>query len=484
MTQPYDVAIIGSGPGGYVAGIRAGQLGLRAVVIEREPALGGVCLNWGCIPTKALIKNAEMVTFLHKKADEFGISFTDPQVSWSKAVERSGRVVGRMNRGVVGLLKKAGCEVLQGTARFADAHTLEIAGPDGAASRMTANSIIVATGSRSRMLPGVQADGERILTSRHAVSLKSAPKRFLVMGSGAVGMEFGYVYNAYGAQVTIIEMLDRVLPLEDPEASALVAKAFERSGIEIRTGTRVDAIEKTDAGVRLALSPVEDRSGAAGAGASGPGASGTAGETIEGDQVLVAIGRAPNTENLGLEAIGVELNRGWVKVDRDLRTSVPHIYAIGDVAGPPMLAHKASHEGVQVVERLAGLPAHPVDASFIPNCTYCQPQVASIGHTEAAAREAGYEVKVSKFPFVGIGKSVAIGETEGWVKIVADARYGEILGATIVGPEATEIIHELVLARSAELTTDELVAMVHAHPTLSEAIHEAALGVDGRPLHI
>lgn len=480
MTQKYDVAIIGSGPGGYVAGIRAGQLGLRAVVIEREPVLGGVCLNWGCIPTKALIKNAEMVNFLYKKADEFGITFKDPEVSWTKAVERSGRVVGRMNRGVAGLLKKAKCDVVTGTARLVDAHTLEVTGPDGTTTRIEAANIIVATGSRSRMLPGVEADGERIITSRHAVRLKTAPKRFLVMGSGAVGMEFAYVYSAYGSQVTIIEMLDRVLPLEDEEASALVGKAFERSGIEIRTGTRVDAIEKTEGGVRLTLSPAAGGTGA-GTGAEG---SAVATETIEGDQVLVAIGRAPNTENLGLEAVGVELSRGWVKVDHDLRTSVPHIFAIGDVAGPPMLAHKASHEGVQVVEGLAGLPTHATDASYIPNCTYCQPQVASIGFTEAKAREAGYEVKVSKFPFVGIGKSVAIGETEGWVKIVADARYGEILGATIVGPEATEIIHELVLARSAELTADELVAMVHAHPTLSEAIHEAALGVDGMPVHI
>jgi len=464
----YDLAIIGSGPGGYVAGIRAGQLGLSTVVIEREADLGGVCLNWGCIPTKALIKNAEMVHFLHKKADEFGITFKDPSVSWEKAVARSGRVVQRMNRGVAGLLKKSKVDVVHGTARFADAGTLDVAAPDGSTSRIAASHIIVATGSRSRMLPGVEADGERIITSRHAVRLGDVPERLLVMGSGAVGMEFGYVYNAYGSRVTIVEMLDRVLPLEDAEASAVVQKAFERSGIEIRTSTKVESIEKTDAGVRLTLTPV----------------AGGASEAIEGDQVLVAIGRAPNTEALGLEAVGVATERGWVKVDRDLRTSVPHIFAIGDVAGPPMLAHKAMHEGVQVVEGLAGLPTHPIDASFIPSCTYCQPQVASIGHTEAKARELGYEVKVSKFPFVGIGKSVAIGETEGWVKIVADARYGEILGATIVGPEATEIIHELVLARSAELTADDLAGMVHAHPTLSEAIHEAALGVDGLAIHI
>jgi dihydrolipoamide dehydrogenase len=289
----------------------------------------------------------------------------------------------------------------------------------------------------------------------------------LVMGAGAVGMEFAYVYRAYGAEVTVIEMLDRVLPLEDAEAGTLVQRRFERSGIDIRLGTKVEAVDASGEGVQLALS----KDGAT--------------EVLSGDKVLVAIGRAPNSEDLGLAEAAVALTeRGFVQVDRELRTSQPHIFAIGDVVGPPMLAHKAMHEGVQAVETIAGLPAHPIDASFIPNCTYCQPQVASIGRTEAQAREAGYEVKVSRFPFVGIGKAVAVGETEGWVKIVSDARYGEILGATIVGPEATEIIHELVLARSAELTAEELTRMVHAHPTLSEAIHEASLGVDGLALHI
>jgi dihydrolipoamide dehydrogenase len=466
VAEPYDVVIIGSGPGGYVAGIRAGQLGLRAAVVEREPALGGVCLNWGCIPTKALIRNAEMVNFLNEEAETFGIEVKDPTVSWPKAVDRSRKVVDRMNRGVAGLLKKVKVDVVTGSARFAGPHALVVTG-EGGETRLEAAHVIIATGSRSRLLGGLKADGERVLTSRHAVKLGEVPQRLLVMGAGAVGMEFAYVYRAYGAQVTVIEMLDRVLPLEDAEASATVHKRFERRGVDIRVGTKVDAVEVDDAGVRLTVS----KDGA--------------GEVLAGDRVLVAIGRAPNTEDVGLDVAGVALtDRGFVQVDRQLRTSVPHIYAIGDVAGPPMLAHKASHEGVQVVESIAGRPGHAIDATFIPNCTYCQPQVASIGRTEAQAREAGYEVKVSKFPFVGIGKAVAIGETEGWVKIVADAKYGEILGATIVGPEATEIIHELVLARSAELTAAELVAMVHAHPTLSEAIHEAALGVDGLPLHV
>lgn len=468
MAEQYDVAIIGSGPGGYVAGIRAGQLGLKAVVIEKEPNLGGVCLNWGCIPTKALIKNAEMVNFLHKKAEDFGISAMNPSISWEKAVDRSGKVVSRMNRGVAGLLKKNGVTVIQGTARFTGAHELAVTAPDGTEQRVEAAHVIIATGSRSRLLPGMTADGERILTSRHAIRLNKVPHRLLVMGAGAVGMEFAYVYRAYGAQVTVIEMLDRVLPLEDAEAGELVRRSFERAGIDVRTSTKVAGIAQTEAGVRLTVEPA----------AGGPA------EVLEGDQVLVAIGRMPNTENLGLESVGIATERGFVKVDAALRSSLPHVFAIGDVAGPPMLAHKASHEGVQAVETIAGLPAHGIDASFIPNCTYCQPQVASIGYTEAKARELGHEVKVSKFPFVGIGKAVAIGETEGWVKIVSDARYGEILGATVVGPEATEIIHELVLARTAELTAAELAGMVHAHPTLSEAIHEAALGVDGLALHI
>jgi dihydrolipoamide dehydrogenase len=310
------------------------------------------------------------------------------------------------------------------------------------------------------------ADGEKIITSRHAVNLDQVPGRLLIMGAGAVGMELAYVYSAYGAQVVVIEMLDRVLPLEDAEAGAVVARHFEKLGIGLRVATRVEEVDTSGDGVVLTVSGGGETS------------------TIEGDKVLVAIGRAPNTEGLGLEDIGVESERGFVQTDEYGRTTVEHVFAIGDIAGPPMLAHKASHEGVVAVETIAGREAHPVDATFIPSCTYCHPQVASIGLTEEMAREAGYEVQVSKFPFMAIGKAVAIADYEGWVKIVSDTRYGEILGATIVGPDATELIHELALARSAELTADEIAAMVHAHPTLSEALHEAALGVSGAPLHI
>lgn len=464
MPQKYDLAIIGSGPGGYIAAVRAGQLGLKTAVIEREETLGGVCLNWGCIPTKALIKNAEMVRFLQTKADEFGISFSDPSYGWDRSVARSRQVVKRMTRGVAGLMKKNKVDVIRGTARFQGPRALSLEG--GEVDAVEADHVIIATGSRARLLPGMKADGERVLVSRHAVVLDEVPARLLVMGAGAVGMEFAYVYAAYGAEVTVIEMLDRVLPLEDPEAGQLVARRFEMSGIGLRTSTRVEDVAVGESGVRLTVRSGDEE------------------EVLEGDKVLVAIGRAANTEDLGLEAAGVEVEGGFVKVDRELRTTADGVYAIGDVAGPPMLAHKASHEGVQAVERIAGLPVHPLDPSYIPNCTYCQPQVASVGMTAAQAEAAGYEVKVGKFPFVGAGKAVAIAEHEGWVKIVSDARYGEILGATIVGPDATELIHELVLARTAELTVDEIVATVHAHPTLSEAVHEAALAVAGAPLNI
>jgi dihydrolipoamide dehydrogenase len=464
MTDGYDLAIIGSGPGGYVAAIRAGQLGLRVAIIEREPELGGVCLNWGCIPSKSLLANAEMVRFVERKAGEFGLGFESFSYDWQQAVKRSRRVVKRMTRGVAGLMKKNQVTVVSGEARFVDANTLAIEG--GEVERVEARHVIVATGSRARLLPGMVADGEKIITSRHAVNLDQVPGRLLIMGAGAVGMELAYVYSAYGAQVVVIEMLDRVLPLEDAEAGAVVARHFEKLGIGLRVATRVEEVDTSGDGVVLTVSGGGETS------------------TIEGDKVLVAIGRAPNTEGLGLEDIGVESERGFVQTDEYGRTTVEHVFAIGDIAGPPMLAHKASHEGVVAVETIAGREAHPVDATFIPSCTYCHPQVASIGLTEEMAREAGYEVQVSKFPFMAIGKAVAIADYEGWVKIVSDTRYGEILGATIVGPDATELIHELALARSAELTADEIAEMVHAHPTLSEALHEAALGVSGAPLHI
>ena len=462
MSEKYDVVIIGAGPGGYVAGIRAGQLGLRTAVVEKGD-VGGVCLNWGCIPTKALLKNAELVNLLKNDARTFGIQFDNMEAKWEPAVKRSRQVVRRLVKGVEFLLNKNNVELVRGEARLTSANTVEVS-PDGRV--LEANNIIIATGSRARLLPGMEADGERIIVSRHAVRLDEVPQKLLIMGAGAVGVEFGYLYNAYGSQVTIIEMLPTVLPLEDPESGEVLAKSFRKSGIQIHTGTRVEGFQVTADGVQL-TAVSEDK-----------------GEVhFEGDQLLVAIGRAPNTESLGLKDVGVETERGFVTTNEMRQTNVGSVYAIGDVAGPPMLAHKAMHEGVAVVEHLAGLESHVADASYIPSCVYCLPQVASIGMTEQAAREAGYDVQIGKFPFQAIGKALAINEREGHIKLVVDRQYGEILGAHIVGPDATEIIHEIALARTAELTPSEIIATVHAHPTLHEAVHEAAMAAVGSPIH-
>ncbi len=466
MGDRYDLAIIGAGPAGYVAGIRAGQLGRRVTVIEREPTLGGVCLNWGCIPTKALLRNAELVELVRHQALDYGLSLGDVQVDWAAAVARSRRVVQRLTKGIEGLFQKHGVQRLQGQARFVDAHRLSVAPVDGSSTTVIdAEAVIIATGSRSRLLPGTAADGQRILTSRHAVQRPAVPHHLVIIGAGPIGMEFGSIYRAYGAEVTIIEMMDTVLPLEDPEAGEYVARAFARAGIQIHTRSRVEAVSVREEGVRLVVT-TDGRE-----------------QAIEGDAALLAIGRQANVEDLGLEAIGVVVEDGFIKVDRAGRTSVSGVWAAGDVAGPPMLAHKAMHEGRAIVNSLYGERAHFAEAHDIPSCTYCRPQVASIGYTEARARELGYDVRVSRIPFQANGKALAIGDHGGWLKIVADAEFGEILGATIVGPEATELIHELVLARSAELTIEQLVDAVHAHPTLSEAVHEAALGILGAPLH-
>lgn len=462
MAERYDVVIIGAGPGGYVAGIRAGQLGLRVAVVEKAE-VGGVCLNWGCIPTKALLKNAEVVHLVQHDARDFGIEFEGLTVHWEPAVKRSRRVVKRLTKGVAALLRKYKAELVPGEARLTSPHTVEVA-PEGRV--LETEHVIIATGSRARLLPGMQADGRRIITSRHAVQLEKVPQRLLIMGAGAVGVEFAYIYNAYGSEVTIIEMLPRVLPLEDPESSQVLARAFTKQGIKIHTSTRVEDVQVTDEGVRIVATSEEK------------------GEVVfEGDHVLVAIGRAPNTEGLGLEEVGIATEKGFIQVNEWLQTNVPNVYAIGDVVGNPMLAHKAMHQGVAAVEHIAGMEVHPVDASFIPNCVYSVPQVASVGMTEEAAREAGYEVQVGKFPFRAVGKALAINDYEGHIKLVVDKEYGELLGAHIVGPEATEIIHELVLARTAELTPDEIIASVHAHPTLHEAVHEAALASLGSPIH-
>lgn len=463
MAERYDVAIVGAGPGGYVAAIRAGQLGMKVAVIEKAD-VGGVCLNWGCIPTKALLKNAEIANLVKHEADTFGLEFDNLEVKWDPAVKRSQQVKKRLIKGVEFLFRKYEAELVRGEGRLTGPNTIEVA-PEG--RTLEADNIILATGSHAQLLPGMEADGDRIIVSRHAVELDEIPGRLLIMGAGAVGVEFAYIYNAYGSEVTIVEMLPQLLPLEDPESAEVLAKAFKKRGIEVHTGTRVEDFETSDDGVRLTATSEAD------------------GEVVfEGDRLLVAIGRAPNTQDIGLEDVGVALTeRRFIQTNKTLRTNVDSIYAIGDVVGNPMLAHKAMHEGVAVIEHLAGEGGHVPDASFIPNCVYAIPQVASVGLKEDEAREAGYEVEVGKFPFQAIGKALAIDEREGFVKVVVDKQYGEILGAHIVGPDATELIHEFTLARRAELTPHEIIATVHAHPTLHEAIHEAALASVGSPIH-
>ena len=475
----YDVVVIGGGPGGYVAAIRAAQLGQKVALVERE-FLGGVCLNIGCIPTKSLLRNAEIANILTGESKDFGFSFENLKLDYGVAQKRSRQVSDRLVKGVGFLMRKNKVDVYQGTATLKSATQIEVkATADAPAVNgqkydglIEAKNIIIATGHHPRSLPGMAPDGKRIITYREALFLTTAPKRIVVVGAGAIGMEFAYVFRAYGAEVTVIEMLPHVLPLEDEETAAEVAKAFKKQGIKTLVNTRTEGVEPTDAGVRVR---VKDQ--------------GTnAEQTIEADMVLVAVGVAPNTEGIGLEAAGVQTDkRGFITVDEYLRTNVPGVYAIGDVTGKLLLAHVGSAQGIVAAETIAGHETRPlrdVDYAFMPRCTYCKPQVASLGYTEAQAREKGYEIKIGKFPFVANGKALGLNEKEGFVKIIADAKYGEILGAHLVGPEVTELLPELVLARTWELTTEEIARTVHAHPTLSEALMEAAHAVEGQAIHI
>lgn len=475
----YDVVVIGGGPGGYVAAIRAAQLGQKVALVERE-FLGGVCLNIGCIPTKSLLRNAELANILTSESKDFGFSFENLTLDYSVAQKRSRQVSDRLVKGVGFLMRKNKVDVYQGTATLKSAKQIEVkATADAPAVNgqkydgpIDAKNIIVATGHHPRSLPGMAPDGKRIITYREALFLTTAPKRIVVVGAGAIGMEFAYVFRAYGAEVTVIEMLPHVLPLEDEETAAEVAKAFKKQGIKALVNSRTEAVETTDTGVRVR---VKDQ--------------GTnAEQTVEADMVLIAVGVAPNTEGLGLEAAGVQTDkRGFIIVDEQLRTNVPGVYAVGDVTGKLLLAHVGSAQGIVAAETIAGHETRPlrdVDYAFMPRCTYCKPQVASLGYTEAQAREKGYEIKIGKFPFVANGKALGLNEKEGFVKIISDAKYGEILGAHMVGPEVTELLPELVLARTWELTTEEIARSVHAHPTISEALMEAAHAVEGQAIHI
>jgi dihydrolipoamide dehydrogenase len=460
MAKTFDVVVVGTGPGGYVAAIRCAQLGLSVAAVEDDRP-GGVCLNWGCIPTKALLRNAE-VLHLIERAGDFGVSVGEVKPDYAKAVQRSRGVADRMAKGVEFLFRKNKITLFPGTGTLTSKSAVEVKGASGTESLEAKRALILATGSQPKSLPGVTIDEKVVISSNGAVRNESRPKSIVVIGAGAVGMEFADVYAAYGTQVTVLEALPRVLPVEDEDASALLNRLFTRRGITIKTGVKVSSVKP-----------------------AGPGAVvETDGGRLEAEQVLMAVGRGARTAGIGLEKVGVTLERGYVTVSPTMETSVTGVYAIGDMAGAPLLAHKAMAEGVVAAEAIAGQHPRPIDYDNVPSCTYCRPQVASIGATEAKARQNGREVQVGKFPFTASGKAVALGETDGFVKVVADKATGEILGVHIVGPEATEIIHEFAVGRTLEATLEEIMHTIHAHPTLSEAALEATLAALGQAIHI
>jgi dihydrolipoamide dehydrogenase len=464
MNQSYDIVIIGSGPGGYVAAIRASQLNLKTALIEREN-LGGICLNWGCIPTKALLKSAEIYS-LFKHAKDFGIEADNISFDFGKVIGRSRKVADINSKGVEFLMKKNKIDVIKGEANLTSSSTINIANANGKNSEIKARHIVIATGGRPRAIPGIEFDGENIIEYRKAMSLEKQPGSMVIIGAGAIGVEFAYFYNQLGTKVTIIEMLDHILPIEDPEISDLLSKSFKKNKVDIHTSTKVETVKKTKIGVEVTFS----KSGQS--------------QTVSADKALVAIGIQGNTENMGLEKLSVAVEKSFIKVDKWYQTNVPGVYAIGDITGPPLLAHVASHEAIICVDKIAGKNPHALDYSSIPGCTYCQPQVASIGMTEPKAKEAGYELNIGRFPYAASGKARAIGERDGLVKLIFDKKYGELLGAHIIGAEATELIAELGLAKTLESTANELVQTIHAHPTLSEMVMEAAGDSLGEAIHI
>ncbi len=463
MADQYDVVVLGAGPGGYVAAIRASQLGLKTAVVEKQ-YMGGVCLNIGCIPTKALLKNAEIAHTLQHRAKEFGFSFDNLKLDYGVAFKRSRQVSDRLVKGVGFLMKKNNVTVYDGTGKLTGPNGIQVTLNKGGEATLEAKNIIIATGARPRPFPGVEFDDSKVISYIPAILAEKPPQSVVVIGGGAIGMEFAYMWVNYGVDVTILEMMPHLLPNEEPEVSDTLEKAYKKLGIKFQTGAKVTGIEKTDKGVRVSVEGAE---------------------SLEAEVCLVAINFMPNTEDLGLEAAGVMLTeRKNIAIDEAMRTSVPNIYAIGDVATDYRLAHVASAMGIVAAETIAGHPTVKLEMRMMPRCTYSQPQVASFGYTEAAAKEAGYEIRVGQFPFQPNGKALGMGERDGFVKIIADAKYGEILGAHLVGPDVTELLPELTLARNNELTAEEIARNVHAHPTLSEALMEAAHGVEGMAIHI
>jgi dihydrolipoamide dehydrogenase len=462
----YDVIVIGAGPAGYVCAIRAAQLGLKTAIVDKQ-WLGGVCLNVGCIPSKALLRNAEIAHILRERGKDFGFSFENLNLDYSVAVKRSRQASDRLVKGVGFLMRKNKIDVHMGEAKFTARDTLQLTDQEGKTSSLTAKNIVIATGAHVTVPRGWTIDGEHVVTYLEAILQEKLPKSVVIIGAGAIGVEFATVWNSYGVEVTLVEMLDRLVPLEDEEVSAELAKAFNRRKIKSLVGHRVESLEKTDSGVKVQV--------------SGPDGE----KTVEAEQALAAIGFTPNSRNLGLEELGVKLGeRGGVEIDARMATNVPGIWAIGDATAKLMLAHVGSAMGIICAENIAGVATIQLNYEMMPRATYCQPQIAAFGLTEAQAKARGYEVKIGRFPFQANGKALGLAETTGWIKLVTDAKYGEILGAHLIGPEVTELLPELTIAQMMELTVEEIARNVHAHPTLSEVLMEAAHDAEGHAINI
>jgi len=463
----YDVVVIGAGPGGYVCAVRCAQLGLKTAIIDKQ-WLGGVCLNVGCIPSKALLKNAEVAHTLRERGKEFGFTFENLSLDYSVAVKRSRSTSERLVKGVGFLMKKNKIDVHMGAGKLTTKDTVQVTGEDGKTTELKAKNVVVATGASVAIPPGWKVDGKKVVTYLEAILQTELPKSVVIIGAGAIGVEFATVWNSYGVDVTIVEMLPRLLPLEDEEVGAELEKAFTKRKIKSLTRHRVEGLETTDSGVKVTVTSEEGEK-----------------KVLEADQALVAIGFKPNGRGLGLEEVGVTLSeRGAVEIDERMATNVPGIWAIGDATAKLMLAHVGSAQGIICAENIGGVETYTLDYEMMPRAVYCQPQVASFGITEAQAKERGYEVKVGRFPYQANGKALGLGESTGWVKLIADAKYGEILGAVMIGPEVTELLPELTLAQMMELTSAEIARNVHAHPTLSEALMEAAHAVEGHSINI
>ena len=464
--KKYDVVVIGAGPGGYVAAIRASQNGFKTAIVDKQ-WLGGVCLNVGCIPSKALLKNADLAYTLRNRAKEFGISFDNLELDYGKAVKRSRGVSQRLTKGVGFLMKKNNIDVFMGQATLQAKDKIAVKLEDGNEEVLEAGNIVIATGAYSFSPPAWELDGEKVLSYTEAILQEKLPESAVIIGAGAIGAEFSTIWNSYGTEVSLVEMLPNILPLEDAEVSKELEKSFKKSGINVLTGHKVESVDKTKNGVKVTVSSGDEQT------------------VIEAEQALVAIGFRPNTETLGLDDVGVELDeKGNVIVDDTMATNIPGIWAVGDVTGKLLLAHVASTQAILCADAIAGKETHPINYKMVPSATYCHPQVASFGMTEDEAKEAGYEVKIGKFAFRPNGKALGLGEVEGFAKIIVDAKYGEILGAALIGPEVSELLPELTLAQKMEMTAEEIAHNIHAHPTLSEVLMEAAEAIIGSPIHM